>query len=182
MSERTKLWIAGKMKELMKHKQINQIRTTEICRAAGIDRSTFYYHFKDKYDLIAWVFYHDAYITDVTDEKLAVSSMKKVKKEVLFYRRAYADNSQNALWNYLQQYFIDEYLNAAKKKLDTDDLPEELVFAIRLYCYGSTVMAREWILNDDVTPAETVVHRMFSSMPPLMRRVCTGSEETAYKG
>ena len=46
MAERTKLWIADKMKSLMKKKSIDKIRITEICQAAEIERSTFYYHFK----------------------------------------------------------------------------------------------------------------------------------------
>ena len=53
MAERTKIWIADKMKELMKTKPLDKIRVTEICRAAEIERPTFYYHFKDKYDLLA---------------------------------------------------------------------------------------------------------------------------------
>ena len=53
MAEITKLWIANKMRELMKYKSIDKIRVTEICKAAGIERPTFYYHFKDKYDLVA---------------------------------------------------------------------------------------------------------------------------------
>ena len=45
MAEITKLWIAGQMRELMKHKPIGKIRVTEICKAADIERPTFYYHF-----------------------------------------------------------------------------------------------------------------------------------------
>ena len=36
MAERTKLWIADKMKGLMKKKPIEKIRITEICQAADI--------------------------------------------------------------------------------------------------------------------------------------------------
>jgi len=53
MSYRTKIWIADIMKRLMKSKPIDKIRITEICSQAEIERSTFYYHFKDKYDLVA---------------------------------------------------------------------------------------------------------------------------------
>ena len=66
MAEITKMWIADKMREIMKHKPIDKIRVTEICKAADIERPTFYYHFKDKYDLVAWMFCTDAYGTDIT--------------------------------------------------------------------------------------------------------------------
>ena len=48
MAERTKIWIADTMKTLMAKKPLEKIRVTEICRAAEIERPTFYYHFKDK--------------------------------------------------------------------------------------------------------------------------------------
>lgn len=51
-----KLWIAKQMKDLMKTKTIDKIRVTDICKAAEIERSTFYYHFQDKYELVAWFF------------------------------------------------------------------------------------------------------------------------------
>ena len=56
MAEITKMWIADKMREIMKHKPIDKIRVTEICKAADTTRPTFYYHFKNKYDLVAWMF------------------------------------------------------------------------------------------------------------------------------
>ena len=42
-------------------------------------------------------------------------------------------------------------------------------FSIRLYCYGTLGMTREWLMNDNITPAETVVRMMFGSMPESLR-------------
>jgi AcrR family transcriptional regulator len=104
MAERTKLWIADKMKDLMKVKSIDKIRITEICTAAEIERSTFYYHFKDKYDLVAWIFFKDAEGTNIIDVQDAAAGLNKMKQSILFYRRAYEDTSQNALWQYMHEY------------------------------------------------------------------------------
>ncbi len=176
MTDRTKIWIAGQMKELMKHKRIDQIRVTEICQAAGIERSTFYYHFRDKYDLIAWIFTGWAAETDAVDARSAAESMKKMKNEMLFYRRAYEDTSQNALWLYIHAYFTEEYTRAAKEKLQTDVLSTQLLFSIRLYCYGAVGMVKDWVLNDNVTSAETEVEMLFRSMPAEMHRIYFGRD------
>ena len=69
MAEITKMWIADKMREIMKHKPIDKIRVTEICKAADIERPTFYYHFKDKYDLVAWMFCTDAALYETCKRK-----------------------------------------------------------------------------------------------------------------
>lgn len=63
----------------MKHKSIDKIRVTEICKAVDIERPTFYYHFKDKYDLMAWMFCTDAYGTDITSISSAAAGMNKMK-------------------------------------------------------------------------------------------------------
>ena len=58
-----------------------------------------------------------------------------------------------------------------KRAVDVQMLDEELRFSIRHYCYGSVGTTREWLLNDNITPAETAVKMMFASMPENMRRI-----------
>lgn len=171
MAEIMKIWIADKMREIMKHKSIDKIRVTEICKAAEIERPTFYYHFKDKYDLVAWMFYHSAYETDVISVESAAQSMNKMKSDMIFYKRAYEDSSQNALWRYMLEYFVKRYTELAKEKLGTDLLDTQLSYSIRFYCMGAVGMTQEWVLNDNITSAETVVQMMFASMPENMRSV-----------
>ena len=171
MAEITKMWIADKMREIMKHKPIEKIRVTEICKAAEIERPTFYYHFKDKYDLVAWMFCTDAYGTDITSVPSAAAGMNKMKQEILFYKRAYEDSSQNALWHYMVEYFTKRYSDLAKEKLGTDILDTQLAYSIRFYCMGSVGMTWERVLYDNITPAEVIVRMMFASMPESLRQI-----------
>jgi len=176
MAERTKLWIADKMKELMKKKSIDKIRITEICQAAEIERSTFYYHFKDKYELVAWIFFQSADRTDIIDLHDAANAMKQMKNEMLFYKRAYEDTSQNALWQYMLEYFAAKYTELAKTLSGTEVLDTQLIFSIRLYCYGAVGMTKEWVLQDNLTSAETIVQMMFTSMPESLKQIYFKSE------
>ncbi len=171
MAERTKIWIAERMKKLMAEKPLDKIRVTEICRAAEIERPTFYYHFKDKYDLVAWIFFHDAFETDILSESSAAEGLKKMRSNYLFYKRAYEDNSQNPLWYYMLEYFVQRHEAEAKKKLGAEVLDTQLKYSIRLYCYGAVGMTREWLLYDNIMPAETAVKMMFDSMPEDLHRI-----------
>lgn len=171
MAEITKMWIAEKMREIMKHKPIDKIRVTEICKAAEIERPTFYYHFKDKYDLVAWMFCADAYGTDITSVASAAAGMNRMKQQILFYKRAYEDSSQNALWHYMLEYFVRRYTELAKEKLSTGALDTQLAYSIRFYCMGAVGMTQEWVLNDNITSAETVVQMMFNSMPENLHKI-----------
>ncbi len=171
MAERTKIWIADTMKNIMAKKPIERIRVTEICREAEIERPTFYYHFKDKYDLVAWIFFNDAFETDVISIASAAKSMNQMRKDFIFYKRAYEDTSQNPLWQYMLEYFVERYAGEAKRILEVDTLDTQTMYSIRLYCYGAIGLTREWLLTDNITPAETVVEMMFNSMPEILRKI-----------
>ena len=45
------------MKKLMRQKPFEKISVSDICSDCGINRKSFYYHFRDKYDLVNWIFY-----------------------------------------------------------------------------------------------------------------------------
>ena len=165
------------MKELMKKKPIDKIRITEICQAAEIERSTFYYHFKDKYELVAWIFFQSAERTNIIDLHDAADAMKQMKNEMLFYKRAYEDTSQNALWQYMLEYFAAKYAELAKALSGEETLDAQLLFSIRLYCYGAVGMTREWVLRDNLTSAETIVRMMFAAMPDSLRQIYFGRKQ-----
>lgn len=171
MTDRTKLWIADSMKKLMAKKTLDKIRVTEICKETGIGRAAFYYHFQDKYDLVAWIFFYSAIETDVISKESAAKHLNHMRSDYLFYKNAFEDVSQNPLWQYVHEYFTDRYIQEAKRILDTDTLDTQIVFSIRLYCYGTVGMTQEWLFNDNITPAETIVEMMFQSMPEVLRKI-----------
>ncbi len=84
MAERTKRWIADSLRKLLSHKSIDKVRVTEICKEAEIERPTFYYHFKDKYDLMAWMIFQSAYDTDVLDLDSAAKALDRMKRTASF--------------------------------------------------------------------------------------------------
>ncbi len=53
----TKKALAGAMKQLMAQKPFAKISVGDICALCDMNRKSFYYHFKDKYDLDNWIYY-----------------------------------------------------------------------------------------------------------------------------
>jgi AcrR family transcriptional regulator len=47
------------LKELMQEVPFDKIRIADICNRCGMNRKSFYYHFKDKYDLLNSANKHD---------------------------------------------------------------------------------------------------------------------------
>ena len=52
----TKKALAQSLKELMGKQSFAKISVADICEGCGMSRKSFYYHFKDKYDLVNWIF------------------------------------------------------------------------------------------------------------------------------
>jgi Transcriptional regulator len=52
----TKLALASSLKKLMSSKSFGKISVREIIEDSGLNRQTFYYHFRDSYDLAKWTF------------------------------------------------------------------------------------------------------------------------------
>ena len=60
MSQVTKRALEQSLKHLLLKKPLTKITVGEIAEDCGINRMTFYYHFKDIYDLVEWSCLEDA--------------------------------------------------------------------------------------------------------------------------
>ena len=60
MSQVTKCALEASLKHLLLQKPLDKITIGDITEDCGINRMTFYYHFKDIYDLIEWSLLEDA--------------------------------------------------------------------------------------------------------------------------
>ena len=70
-STRTKCLIAKGVKKLLETVSFGEISVGEICKQCQISRNTFYYHFKDKFDVIHWIFYTE--ITPILEESFSIN-------------------------------------------------------------------------------------------------------------
>ncbi|SFR56016.1 TetR/AcrR family transcriptional regulator [Anaeromicropila populeti] len=60
MSQTTKKAFATSLKKLLTEKSLDKITVIDLAEDCEVNRQTFYYHFKDIYDLIEWIFLNDA--------------------------------------------------------------------------------------------------------------------------
>lgn len=172
MAERTKIWISEALKRLMKKKSLEKIRVTEICKEAEIERPTFYYHFKDKYDLVTWIYLQDVEGIGILNLEKDTAALNKLRHDFVFYKKAFEDvTAQNPLWNYILEYYVKKFSDAAMQLMNTDKLDEEIIFTIRHYVYGNVWTMVEWILKNDSMPAEKYITMCFQAMPDKLKEI-----------
>lgn len=60
MCHRRPTALEAQLKKLLLQKPLNKITINDITEDCGVNRMTFYYHFKDIYDLVDWILVEDA--------------------------------------------------------------------------------------------------------------------------
>lgn len=97
----TKYALAQSLKTLMGKQAFSKISVADLCESCGMSRKSFYYHFRDKYDLIHWIF--DTEFLQTIRDGRQLSSWEMFSqlchyfyREREFYRRAIQIRGQNS--------------------------------------------------------------------------------------
>lgn len=69
MRQSTKQALSETFKTLLEVRRIDKITVKDIVSKCGVNRQTFYYHFRDIYDLMEWTLENDIrdYLSDISD-------------------------------------------------------------------------------------------------------------------
>ena len=67
--------LEASLKKLLLQKPLNKITINDITEDCGVNRMTFYYHFKDIYDLVDWIMVEDAAKVLEADRALRTGQM-----------------------------------------------------------------------------------------------------------
>ena len=164
------------MIRVMETKSLREIRVKDLCEKSGADRHTFYYHFRDKYELVAWVYASGAEESMGGPDghmgiEQSAASLSLVKQNKMFYRKAFEDNSQNALWQYIQEYNVAMYSNMIKKHYGFKELPEDVLFSLSYHCHGCLGLTYDWVMNDFPVSAEELARKMTMVMPDILKKI-----------
>ena len=174
MADRTKKLLAAKLQELAKTKAIKDIQVRDLCALCEIDRTTFYYHFRDKYDLVCWVFKQNfaeeaPKAETLNDERMICSMFRRFYKQRDFFLNALRDDSQNNLRQYMLDFYIDSEKQAVCAYLGTDRLDDETLYAICNYSYGCMGLTIDWLTGRlDLSP-EKMAHFQYKFMPEVLK-------------
>lgn len=107
-SIKTKKKYAQALKILAKSNEFSKISVTDICNQSGLSRKGFYYHFADKFNLVAWIFQFE-FISQIPPEiepeawDVFESLCRYVYKERDFYRSVFVEAGQNGFGEYFRR-------------------------------------------------------------------------------
>ena len=176
MKDTTKLALEASLKNMIKKKSFSRITIQDITDDCGISRMAFYYHFKDKYDLVEWIFESEfiAQIKDIdpTDQWTFLRTLcDYFYQERTFYIRALEVRGQNAFRDYFREFFyhsVEPFL-ALEKEPGLQD--EVAVFYSHFISDAVLLAIIRWLTEGARLSPEDFVRLMRESSELLVRHV-----------
>ncbi len=172
MKDRKKWEYANALIQLMNQRELSSITVREICKMCSARPQNFYYHFKDKYDLVEWIYKQDiVLICQSNSDKPWRETLELAYENLLsrqkFYKNAFQDDSTNALINYVLTYQKEIYtFMVARYKTAID---ESMSFMINYHAFACAEVTKQWLTDPDPMPPEQLADEIMNSMPEKLK-------------
>jgi probable dihydroxyacetone kinase regulator len=147
----TKTVLAKSLKELLEKKSIHKISIAEITQHCGMNRQTFYYHFRDKYELVSWIYYYEIIRVATKDQTLhdwsdgIMRILTVMKNDIGFYQNALSITGRNSLEEYLFALSKDLILTMLETLTNSREIePQYKKFIVEFYACGMVGLIKSW--------------------------------------
>lgn len=169
MSQTTKRAPEASLKNLLLQKPLDKITISDIAEDCGINRMTFYYHFKDIYDLIEWSCMEDASKalagkkTYDTWQQGFLQIFQAVQANKPFIMNVYHSVSREQVELYLYRLTYDLLIGVVEEKAVGMRVREEdKKFIADFYKYGFVGLMLDWIKNGMKEEPQILIDRLDS--------------------
>lgn len=183
--DRTKRMFAAELEEMLGAMPLEKVRVKDLCERCGVQRQLFYYHFKDKYDLVAWIFVDDLHeghrrAGRVSYCERTAAALENMWGRRRFYRVAFSDKSQNSIESYIQEFDVRMSSATVRKHAGLSSLSDQQMFDIKHQSYGSIGCIIEWLKGDLKMSANQFAAWEFSRMPAFLAEAFDDADALSY--
>ena len=174
MENRTKDLIADQLEILVAEGDFEKVRIKELCRRCGIERATFYYHFHDKYDLVAWIFdreFAQASLEARGSEPVATfaATFERMAGRRDFWRKVFADRSRYSISCYLQTFNVSYGRDAVLQLTGAKVLSEARLLSIQHTSFGNIGCTIDWLFGKTPLSPLQFAELLVGAMPDFLR-------------
>lgn len=167
MSQLTKRALIESFVKLLNQMSLDKIKVKDITNDCGVNRNTFYYHFKDIYALLDELFRQEA--KKVVEENIKYGSWQegflqstkfaRENKKAIYH--IYNSMNREQLEWYLYEVTDNLMLGFVEQQAEEMNVSEEdKRFIANFYKYALVGLALEWIRKGMKGEPEVVIHKM----------------------
>ena len=164
MSKTTKLALEASLKKMLLKKPLDKITITEDC---GFNRMTFYYHFKDIYDLVEWSCVEEA--AKILDGKKEYDTWQQgflqifqaVLENKTFIMNVYHSVSREQVEIYLYKVTYNLLIGVVEEKAEEMRVREEdKQFIANFFKFAFVGLMLDWIKNGMKEDPQQIIDRL----------------------
>lgn len=167
MTQLTKYALEAALKTLLSKKPLDKITISDLTEECGISRMTFYYHFRDIYDLVEWICAEDAAKaiagkkTYETWQQGFLQIFEAVRENRPFILNVYRCVSTEQVERYLYPLVYRLLIDVVEEKAQAFRVKEsDRRFIANFYKFGFVGVMLEWIKNDMREDPEKIVSQL----------------------
>lgn len=172
-----RMQIVDATQEIARAAPFEAVTVTAICRAAQISRATFYRYFKDKYDIVQWLwnvpgelYLRQCGITlDWYESNLEMMRFT-VRYHDLFCAAIKTVEDYNSLLKHGHRRRA-RYLAEAIQACDPSLLTDDVAFQIEFFVLAESQTFGRWMAQGMPEAPETLVRRIELCVPPQLHRL-----------
>ncbi len=167
MSQVTKYAIEASLKKLLLQKPLDKITISDITEDCGISRMTFYYHFKDIYDLVEWICLEESRRaledkkTYDTWQQGFLQILEAVRDNKPFILNVYHSVSREQIELYLYKLTYDLLINVVEEKSQGMSIrPEDKQFIADFYKYAFVGLTLDWVRHNMKEDPQVIIDHL----------------------
>jgi len=172
----TKELLAESLKELAKFKPVDKITVKELTKNCGLTAPTFYNHFRDKYDLMAWIYNRrvEASMENFGRGDSFEDVVCKWMEIVLEDENFYVNLLKNAVGQNSFRYTTNDHaINLLAEWIKTHhhlrELSPEIFFCIRFFMRAVSEFVSDWALDKWDCPPRDMAKFFVAAMPEPLK-------------
>lgn len=176
IKEEIKMMYVSALLNLCKKKPLKKITINDLLAYTNTARQTFYNHFKDKNELIGYVytFNSDKIRKSNANEVPWNTCIKYIMDFCLEYKNFFIESSKLGTQNNMADYFFEDaviyYMNYVIDNFGQKALTEPVKSSIIFNCYGAQGVFFSWIKKGMLEPTADVAKSIFECMPEDLKK------------
>lgn len=182
MATLTKQALKDGLMKLLEQRPLDRITVQEVTEAAGVSRKTFYYHFRDIFDLVEWTLLDEIQYFDHLRNESGDWTQELVLafQYATEHRRMISNLAQTAELGELERIVRRIIAPKAERVFDQAAAgqpvyPEDRQFIVDIFSFGITGMFLSWIrdgMKGDTLFLQEKISYFFKDTMALMARRC----------
>lgn len=157
------------MKGLLEDRKLDKVTVVDIVEDCEVNRQTFYYHFKDIYDLVEWIFTSetmkllDGNKSYATWQEGYLRAFEYARKNRNFMVNVYYSTGREYLMNFLYRETYELLMGVIEEKAQEEQVQvqeEDKAFIADFCKYGFVGLVMEWLRSGMKEDPKWIVKRL----------------------